>query len=252
MDGQAPVIEHAIFTSAKTEHAAGYHIVAASAGLSKQDHALLATMAPAHDALAQGSEDTGGVSCWSLPGDRYCLADSTQSGIEYSGRGMRLYTNLFLIPREVWNNFAANPLAVRRALRAKRLLRVRDEIPAFLSPISLPGRTPPINENAVEWLTNSLGKANIQRLVDEFTAGHGLAIVNHNDSVPLIEGLINSLPLPLRDQFTFSIGMRYASCRKTRVICVPKVDATIRNLVREGNYTFFEPTLQARANPSLA
>lgn len=238
------LIEQAIFTSARTKSAAGYHLVAASGGLSVDDRQLLSTIAPAHDALAPGREELGSFSYWPFVGERYCLAESRLAGPEYSGRGERLYTSLFLVPQEIWERFAGNPFAIRRALRAKGLLRIRDPLPEHLSALALPGRVSEGYAQSLLALKSIIDEGTILRLTEQLISGNGIVFTGLPDNDKVVEGIFQSFPFARRAELSFSTGLRYAACRPTRIICGEVIDAQLKSLERERKYLRFEANAQ--------
>ena len=111
------LIEQAVFTSARTDRARGYHLVAGSPGIRVQDarqlSALGRRMAPfaARNWMRRASIFIR----WQAAPFAFCAA---AAGAEYSGRsGPRVYTQFFVVPAEVLARFANNPLAFLRAAR---------------------------------------------------------------------------------------------------------------------------------------
>src|SRR5687768_1022640 len=110
------LVEQAIFTSARTARSAGYHLVAASSGISEVDARELAAWGPSHDSLLETGSAAVSVNFHRLPSGAYCISQSTPEGPEFSGRGgVRVYTQALVMAPEALARFANNPFAVLRA-----------------------------------------------------------------------------------------------------------------------------------------
>ena len=116
------LIEQAVFTSARTDHGRGYHLVATSPGIRPEDARQLTAWAPAHGSLcsARGRMRKASTSI-RLASGAVCVSRSAAAGAEYSGRsGPRIYTQFFIVPPQVLARFANNPLALLRAAQSSR------------------------------------------------------------------------------------------------------------------------------------
>ena len=67
-------IEQAIFTSAETERAAGYQVVAQSAGVCEADARELAVWGPSHDSMLEFDSDATNINFHPLPSGAYCVS----------------------------------------------------------------------------------------------------------------------------------------------------------------------------------
>ena len=96
------LIEQAVFTSARTDRARGYHLVAGSPGIRVEDARQLSAWAPAHGSLCGTELDAQSVNFHPLASGAVCVSRSAAAGAEYSGRsGPRVYTQFFVVPAEV-------------------------------------------------------------------------------------------------------------------------------------------------------
>ena len=161
------LIEQAIFTSAESDHAVGYHLVARSPGIEECDARELTVWGPSHDSLESSSVATAAsVNFFRLPSGAYCVSKTQLAGEEYSGRGLRTYTHCLIVTPQVLVRFANNPFSVLRAAWAKGLLRVCDTVPSQLVPFQLPGRSPPVDEGLIGQLIEQCGGHTIGRIID--------------------------------------------------------------------------------------
>ena len=102
------LIEQAIFTSAESDHAVGYHLAARSPGLDERDARELSVWGPSHDSLESASAATAvSVNFFRLPSGAYCVSKTQLAGAEYSGRGLRTYTSCLVVPPPVLGSSGA-------------------------------------------------------------------------------------------------------------------------------------------------
>src|SRR5437868_8956366 len=135
-------IEQAIFTSVQSTRLDGYQLAVTSSGITAEQAKELMTWGPAHDSLWDTRRDARSVNFHPLGGDRFCLSCTTLAGEEYSGRGGgRIYTQMFVLPREALAPFVNDPFLVLRALAASGRLLVLDRIPNTLASVPLVGRS---------------------------------------------------------------------------------------------------------------
>ena len=112
-------LDQAIFTSVKSSRLDGYQLAAASSGVTDAIAQELMVWGPAHDSLWDTRRDARSINFHPLASGEYCLSCTTLAGAEYSGRGGgRVYTQMFLVPRDVLTRFA--PRSISRAAGAGR------------------------------------------------------------------------------------------------------------------------------------
>ncbi len=147
------MIEQAVFTSARTEQARGYQLVAMSSGVQPDDARQLAVWGPSHGSLSDGSEGASSTNFHPLPSGNWCVSRSSAAGPEYSGRGgARVYTQCLIVPPDVLARYGNNPLTLLRAARAGGMLQVHDPVPPTLQPFELSGRAEVVDEGLLaEW-----------------------------------------------------------------------------------------------------
>jgi len=132
------LIEQAVFTSARTDRADGYQLVARSPGVTEEDAREISVWAPSHDSLFEEGADAVSVNFHALPSGAYCLSKSEPAGAEYSGRrGAQVYTQCLVVTPEVLARFANNPFALLTAAFAQGSLRILEELPKELEPFKL-------------------------------------------------------------------------------------------------------------------
>lgn len=235
------MIEQAIFTSAQTERAAGYQLVAQSPGIGTADLRELAAWGPSHDSLLETGADAVSVNFHPLPSGAYCISKTTPGGSEYSGRvGQKVYTQCLVVPADVLARFGNNPFALLTAAFAQGSLRVYEQLPVELQPFRLVGKAGVVDQALLSQLMVDPGMSWLGALLEAAVSSPALAIVAGQQRQRLIAGLINCLPPECRTRFSFTSGLRYSPRRPFRVFCLSDDPAEQRRLVRQSEATLLE------------
>ncbi len=214
-------IEQVIFTSAETDRASGYHVVASSPAACDADLRELAAWGPSHDALLEPAPHVQSLNFHPLPSGAYCVGRTTPAGREYSDRGgWRLYTQCLIVPPSVLARFANNPFALLQAVVANGALRVCEKIPSRLEPLLVPGRAAVVDTELLARLAGNPGPEWMATVVQAAIDSVTIAIAGGLPSEHVIAGLINCLPPPCRTEFSFSTGLRFSSRRPFRVVAL--------------------------------
>jgi hypothetical protein len=224
--------EQAVFTSAETSRTAGYQLVAKSEGLSEEEARALSTWGPSHGSLLKCERRTPSINFHPLPGGNYCVSRTTASGNEYSGRGIRIYTQCLIVAPEILRQFANNAFAVMRAASASGLLKQYEKVPATLAPVPLVGRAPAVDPSLFSRARREFGNAGIARLVESALACSTMAVAGTSSADLAIAVLLNCLPPQLRPEFSFSTGLRASARRPYRVLSLGD-DAEERRRTRQ-------------------
>jgi hypothetical protein len=228
------LIEQAIFTSAESDHAVGYHLVARSPGLDEADARELTVWGPSHDSLETNSAASAvSVNFFRLPSGAYCVSKTQLSGEEYSRRGLRTYTNCLVVTAEVLGRFANNPFALLRAAWAKGLLKVCDTIPSQLVPFQLAGRTAPVDEGLIGQLIEQCGPTVIGRLLDAVLGEKPVVLIGVQKPEATVAGLLNLLPMSCRGELSFTTGLKYSPRRPFHLLIASEESAELRRLYRQ-------------------
>ncbi len=234
------LIEQAIFTSARTDRADGYQLVARSGGLSETAAHELALWGPSHDSLADPSGRTGSTNFFRLSEGRFCVSRTSAGGAEFSGRGGAVvYTHFLVVPPEVLARFANNPFALVRAVAATGALRVRDPIPSELDPLRLGGRSAASDLALLAQLARNPGPAAVATLVQTALASDRLAIWGRAGCEALVAGLFSLLPVECRTEFSFATGLKLSPARPVRLAALPPDRASWPAIDRAG-YTLLD------------
>lgn len=229
------LIEQAIFTSAETDRAQGYQIVSRSPGLSEADARELAVWGPSHDSLVERPGKQASTNFFKLNSGAFCVSRTTLAGAEYSGRGGEVvYTQFLIVPPEVLVRFRNNPFAVLRAAMAIGALEVRRRFPESLEPLRLGGRSAPVDLPLLAQLARDPGPTAMATLIQAALASDRLAVAAETSCEQLIAGLINTLPVECRTEFSFSTGLKCSPSRPVRIACLPDEPSSWRATARCG------------------
>ncbi len=216
-------IEQAVFTSAQTDRADGYQVVAASPGVSEADVRELSAWGPSHDALIRSTSSAASINFHPLPSGAYCIGRTTAAGSEYSGRrGARVYTQCLVVSPEVLGRFANNPFALLKAVSAGGALREYDTVPKRLDPLRVVGRASAVDEPLLGQLRRDPGPRWMATLVQAALESPAVAVAGQIPAEKIIAGLINCLPPECRTEFSFSTGLKLSSRRPFRVVALPE------------------------------
>jgi hypothetical protein len=214
------LIEQAIFTSAETDHGSGYHVVSASPGVVEADLRELAVWGPSHDSLLESGPHGLSIGFHALPSGASCVSRTTPSGWEYSGRGLRVYTQCLVVPPDVLARFANNPFALLKAATAHGSLRQYETVPRGLEPFRLPGRAAAVDAALLGRLCIHPGPLWLASLVQAALDSVTIALAGGPPAEQLVAGLLNCLPTECRPEFSFSTGLKFSSRRPFRVVAV--------------------------------
>jgi len=214
------LIEQAIFTSAETDHGNGYHVVSASPGVVGADLRELAVWGPSHDALLESGPHAASIGFHPLPSGASCVSRTTPSGWEYSGRGVRVYTQCLIVPPDVLARFANNPFALLKAATAHGSLRQYETVPRGLEPFGLPGRASAVDAALLGRLCINPGPLWLASLVQAALDSVTIALAGGPPAEQVVAGLLNCLPAECRTEFSFSTGLKFSSRRPFRVVAM--------------------------------
>jgi len=234
------LIEQAVFTSAETDRSAGYQVVASSAGVRDADARELAVWSPSHDAMLDSTPDAVSINFHPLPSGAYCVSRTTPAGWEYSGRGVRVYTQCLIVPPAVLSRFANNPFAVVRAALAGGALRAYQEVPNRLEPLRLAGRAAAVDSTLLARLAANPGADWMASLIQAALNSMSIAIAGGPPAQQVIAGLINCLPPECRTEFPFSTGLRFSSRRPFRVVALSGDEDEQRRMKRLYSVTLLD------------
>ena len=158
-------VEQAVFTSGKTRHGQGYHVVARSPGISSDMLIAMNRWCPSHASLSLTSLQAESLNFHPLPSGAYCVSRSLTVGGAYRDGGRCVYTHCLIVPPETLARFGNNPFSLIRATSNQGLWRVDDPADPLLNPLWLPGGAAPVDEALLTLLATDPGPENMAALV---------------------------------------------------------------------------------------
>jgi hypothetical protein len=236
-------VEQAIFTSAKTDRAVGYQVIAHSPGITHPDIRELGVWCPSHDSLLDQGGDTVSLNFHPLPSGSYCVSRTMPAGWEYSGRGgVRVYTHCLIVPPEVMARFANNPFAIYQDALAAGAMEIRDPIPPRLETLTLTGGATPVDQQLLTNLGSSPGPHEMAVLVQSALNAICLAVASEPSPYELFAGLINCLPTACRLEYSFSTGLKFSGRRPFHLIAMSNDPGEKRWISHQNNVTVLDLT----------
>ncbi len=230
------LVEQAIFASARSGHAEGYHLVERTPGLIESDARELAQWGPSHDSLADSGPEAVSCNFFALESGSYCVSKTLAAGAEYSGRGgAQVQTQCLVVPAAVLAQFSNNPFAVLRAAASGDLHAGAASASADRSgsraPLRLVGRAAPVDHLLLAQLALVPGAETMAALVQHLFSGRRLVVVC-SQGEKLLAGLISCLPLDRRCGISLSTGLKLSPRRPFCISAAPVDSPELRRQAR--------------------
>jgi hypothetical protein len=217
--GGTVLCEQAIFTSARSATGEGYRVVAASPGVQVAEKVEITRRSPSHGGLCEEDPAAVGLETYRLPTGRHCVAYCGYAGCEQTARGgLRVYTHAIVLDKQAWQRFQANPVPVHASL-ARHVEETGPSIKpgSRLEKIAL---TPPppvgnlpagagYGSDTLEWAL--AGAADL-------LAGRQLILLDAPGPFRLLEKVLLSLPLEMRENLDASLAVRFSPARRMRLV----------------------------------
>ncbi|MCA9112236.1 MAG: hypothetical protein KDA52_19940 [Planctomycetaceae bacterium] len=219
-------VEQALFTSAQTRHARGYHLVARSSGITDNMAKALAVWSPSHDSLVESHAAAESLNYYRLNDEWAALTRSVNGESEYSNRGgLRLETNMLVFRASQLAGYDHHPLLLADTALSLGHLRLRDRTPQQLGTIELPqsswGRIdePGLNdESSHEFAV---------RVIKQLTRSR-VMIIGAARPKMMVQAVLDRLPPRVRGRVTFSTGLRPSLHRPFSLQFLPQLDDRLR------------------------
>jgi hypothetical protein len=216
-----PVLcDQAVFTSVRSGMGEGYRLIASSAGVQAQEKVEITRRSPSHGSLCQDDPDAVGLVSYRMPNGRHCVAFCCHAGCEQTARGgLRVYTHVAIFDRQAWPIFQANPVPVHAAIfryieNTGRILKPA----AKLDKIPL---TPPVPVSGLPGAAQGYGSDMLEAALAAATdilAGRNLILRNASHPLRMLEKMLLSLPLEVREMLDVSVGVKFSPARRMRLV----------------------------------
>ena len=209
------IVEQAIFTSAETQFARGYHLVSRSPGITADVIPTLNRWCPSHASLLRDAEDAASLNFHPLDAGRFVLSRTMHGAQEFSNRGGRqVVTVLLVLDQGQLDNYRYNPLAIARVALSLGYLRLPVRFPAQLPRVVLPDKC----ESESMRAANTSVKAPCLEEASRLLRGDdSVAIVAAQRVHSIVEQILLTAPVHERRQLSFTTGLRPSRQRPFRL-----------------------------------
>ena len=226
-------LEQAIFTSVRSTRLDGYQLAATSGGISDAVAKELTIWGPAHDSLWDTRHDARSVNFHPLATGDYCVSCTTLAGAEYSGRGGgRVYSQMFVVPRDALERFAWDPFLVLRALAAAGRLVVHDTVPQSLPTVPLLGRSEPPDESLTRQVIDEIGAKVLGDVVEAVATCRSVALLTSGHVERLFQAILHSFSSEDRQTISFTTNLKDSARRPFKLFVLPNDPSVVRQSTR--------------------
>jgi len=238
-------VDQVIFTSIRTPMGEGYRIVAACAGLAREEQADITRRAPSHGSMDRHEPDAVGLIAFRLVTGRHCVGRVRHAGREHSGRGgYRVYTEFALLNPDAFSRFAFDPVWVCGAIAD-----ATNPEPILKPPPSLPKLSLRCDPALRRSTTGSMCPSQLHAVKSAAQAvldGRTGLIVGSKDPMRLLSGTLSAVPAVTRAGVSSSAGLRFSPSRGLQ-LCVARTDASeAQQAVRGQEIGFIDASRPAR------
>jgi hypothetical protein len=226
-------LEQAIFTSVRSTRLDGYQLAATSRGIGESVAKELTIWGPAHDSLWDTRHDGRSVNFHPLATGEFCVSCTTLAGAEYSGRGGgRVYSQMFVVPREGLERFAWDPFLILRALSAAGRLVVHDTVPESLPTVPLLGRSDKPDESLTRQVIDEIGAKVFSDVVEAVATCRNVAVLTSGHVERLYQAILHSFAPDDRLTISFTTNLKDSARRPFKLFVLPNDPTIVRQSTR--------------------
>ncbi len=246
--------DQVVFTSVRSGIAEGYRIIAASPGVQPAEKVEITRRSPSHGGLTDDDPGAVGLESYTLPTKRHCVAYCCYAGSEHTARGgQRVYTHAIILDRQAWRQFQANPVAVH-ALLARQVESTGPVLkPAGrLEKISL---APQARATNIAASISGTASADIMDLAltaaGDLLGGRTSVLCGAANPYRLMEKVLLSLPLEVRETLNSSIDIRFSPARKMRLVLTAEPKPELQRRIAGLNIRLRNAGSNAASSPAV-
>jgi 3'-phosphoadenosine 5'-phosphosulfate sulfotransferase len=226
-------LQQAIFTSVRSTRLDGYQLAATSSGINEAVAKELTIWGPAHDSLWDTRHDARSVNFHPLATGEFCISCTTLAGAEYSGRGGgRVYSQMFVVPREALERFAWDPFLILRALSAAGRLVVHDTVPESLPTVPLLGRSDKPDESLTRQVIDEIGAKVFSDVVEAVATCRNVAVLTSGHVERLYQAILHSFAPEHRVTISFTTNLKDSARRPFKLFVLPNDPTIVRQSTR--------------------
>lgn len=243
------LIEQAFYGSAQTSRGAGYQWLARSRGFAESTAAELLEWAPSHDSLCQ--DCTESTSLIPLKDKSFAIGITTLDEQEYSQRGGRATrTHFLIVDAKILAKFANNPFALVNAVTAQGVNAKDIAENSELPQVRLCGRAAMVDHALTNYLISTYSTAWIRVMLGGAIAGGPVYFAGLDRPAKALAGLLNFMPPAVRNQISFTTGLKDSPRRPFQLGVVSKDPVEKRRVARLRGATMIDLTLAHPPAPS--
>ena len=244
-------IPQAIFTSLRSQKISGYQLAAKSAEIGDELARELTAWGPAHDSLLDETALEPSVNFHPLGRDHFCLSLTSSAGAEYSSRaGARVYTQMFVLPREALARFDNNPFLILRAIDAAGRAAAYEQLPQRLRSLPLIGRAGPTDQGCPQRWSEEHAPESLSKLATAVLENSSVGLATSLPPRSIFAALFQSIPPDERPQVSFTTGLRHSPRRPFRLFVLPSDPIACRKFHHQPEITVVELSRRPLSKPS--
>lgn len=234
-------IQQAIFTSIQGPQLDGYQLTSKSSGITDELARELAHWGPPHDSLIASDEDASSLNFHPLRSGDFCISRTVYAGAEYSSRaGLRVYTQMLIVPAEGLAQFDNNPFSIWKAAVAGGRIHTLESPPPELPSFSLLGHGATLSEEELADATAALEMDTVAELTTLLLEKPHVAVITEMGTEQLIAILFHLLPSEQRSRISFSTGLKFSPRRPFRLTIAPHDSVQQKAMGRLSGMHLFE------------
>lgn len=224
--------EQAIYTSARTRKARGYHLVGQSPGIDEGQVRALIRWCPSHASLSLPDPEAVSLNFHPLSNGWVALSRTMYGGPEYSSRGgLQIVTRILLLHGDQLAGYEFDPITLASVAIAFGLLRLEAGMPEQLPHIDLPDSPIRAEFPSCDSTTSHVAEQLIAQLVGD----KRVAVVGASDIWGILTQIFTRLQRWQRIDLSFTTGLKPSLYRPFRLLFLPSTDRiTQRQLASEG------------------
>lgn len=232
-------LEQAAFTSVRTQHTQGYHLVGRSPGIDETVAQWLSQWGPTHAALADTNVDASSLSFFHGPGEKMAVARSVYGCPEYSERGgLQVVTYFAVFQRRQLSGYENNPLYLIQSLTSAGCLRFQHESVEDLPLLEVPNHSFAARCENHRSLTPL--SAELQHVTAAIQDDRRVAVLGSAAPHVSLEQLFLHTPSDQRLELTFTTGLKPSVHRPFRLAFFPQADARLKVQLTQQGITCIE------------
>lgn len=218
--GNPVTCDHAVFTSVRSPTGEGYRIIAASAGVAREERSEITQRSPSHGGLAGTGANAVGLLSYRLSSGRICVSLCRHAGTEHTARGgRRVHTHAVLLDDATLARFGHNEIRVVAAILRSAdtpLVEARQSVP----PIEL--NTPAVAHVPLQPTPNAAA-GRIEHFMRCLLDDGRFILTGYTLGWGCLEAALDLVPRELRRERSLMAGLVFAPARDADVVLLDRI-----------------------------